>query len=147
MLDGMSDSLDTDVRGAVEKRIVASPYGKLLGLTTTAVSEDRVRVRLPFRQEVTTVGEIVHGGAIASLIDTAATAAAWASPRATLQARGTTVGFSLSYLAPGLGQDLFGDARVVKRGGSLCVIEVDVVNGGGELIARALVTYKLTLPK
>jgi uncharacterized protein (TIGR00369 family) len=147
MLDLMSDALDTKVRDTVEQRIVASPYGKLLGLTASEVSEDRVRVRLPFRPEVTTVGEMVHGGAIASLIDTAATAAAWASPRATLEARGTTVGFSLSFLAPGLGGDLFGDARVVKRGGSLCVIEVDVVNEGGDLIARALVTYKLSLPR
>ena len=48
---------------------------------------------------------------------------------------------------PGLGRDLFGDAQVVKRGGSLCVIEVDVVNDAGDRIARALVTYKLSLPK
>lgn len=143
----MAESLDPDVHGAIEKAIVASPYGELLGLTTTRVAEDRVCVRLPFRSEVTTIGEMVHGGAIASLVDTAATAAAWATPRATLAARGTTVGFSLNFLAPGLGQDLVAEAHVVKRGRSLCVIEVDVVSDAGDAVARALVTYKLSLPK
>jgi len=143
----MSGSLDPDVSGAVEKLIVASPFGRMLGITTQRVEEDRVLVRLPFRSELTTVGEMVHGGAISSLIDVAATAAAWATPRATLSARGTTVGFSLSFLAPGLGCDLTADARVVKRGGSLCVIEVQVVNDAGDAVARALVTYKLSLPK
>jgi uncharacterized protein (TIGR00369 family) len=105
-----------------------------------------VRVRLPFRSDVTTVGEMVHGGAIASAVDVAATGAAWATPRASLRARGTTVGFSLSFLSAGLGRDLFADARVVKRGGSLCVIEVAVEDSAGAAIARAMVTYKLSLP-
>lgn len=143
----MSDPLGADLTHMIESMIVASPFGKLLGMTTTEVAEDRVRVRLPFREDVTTVGEMVHGGATASLVDTAATAAAWASPRATLEARGTTVGFTLNFLAPGLGRDLYAEARVVKRGGSLCVIEVDVETESGDAIARALVTYKLSLPK
>ena len=143
----MAETLDGNVKTAIEKAIVASPFGELLGMLTSEVAEDRVRVRLPFRTEVTTIGEMVHGGAIASLVDVAATAAAWATPRATLAARGTTVGFSLSFLAPGLGKDLTADARVVKRGGSLCVIEVDVAGDEGDAVARALVTYKLSLPK
>ena len=143
----MSEPLADDVRSAIEKAIVLSPFGELLGLVTTLVAEDRVRVRLPFRPELTTVGEMVHGGATASLIDVAATAAAWATPRATLAARGTTVGFSLNFLAPGLGRDLEAEARVVKRGGSLCVIEVEVTSDAGDAIARALVTYKLSLPQ
>jgi uncharacterized protein (TIGR00369 family) len=143
----MSEPLDDEVRSTIEQRIVASPYGKLLGLTATEVAEDRVRVRLPFRPDLTTLGEMLHGGATASLVDTAATAAAWASPRASLQARGTTVGFSLSYLAPGLGQDLTATASVIKRGGSLCIVDVQVEDEAGVAVACATVTYKLSLPK
>jgi uncharacterized protein (TIGR00369 family) len=142
----MDTALTPDLTGTIEKLIVASPYGRLLGITAEAIEPDRVRVRLPFRSDVTTVGEMVHGGAIASAVDVAATAAAWATPRATLRARGTTVGFSLSFLSAGLGRDLFADARVVKRGGSLVVIEVSVEDAQGAAIARALVTYKLSLP-
>ena len=96
----MSEGLDAEIRGTIEKLIVLSPFGRLLGAVCQEVGADRVRVRLPFRPDVTTVGEMVHGGAIASLVDITATAAAWASPRATLGARGTTVGFSDDSTAP-----------------------------------------------
>lgn len=142
----MSEPLEAPVLGAIESFIVGAPFGRLLELRCETVERDHVRVRLPFRKEVTTVGEMVHGGAIASLVDVAATAAAWAHPDASFETRGTTVGFSLSFLAPGLGQDLVADARIVKRGGSLCVCEVSVEGPAGT-VARALVTYKLSLPK
>ena len=143
----MTEVLSPEIAATLERLIVGSPYGRLLGLRAEAVEPDRVRLRLPFREEVTTIGEMVHGGAIASLVDVAATAAAWASPRAALGARGSTVGFSLSFLAPGLGKDLVADARVVQRGGTLCVCEVSVADGAGRDVARALVTYRLALPK
>ena len=142
----MSEPLSDEISATIERFIVRSPYGALLGLRGESVEPDRVRVRLPFRPDVTTLGEMVHGGAIAGLVDVAATAAAWATPRATLGARGTTVGFTLNFLGPGLGKDLVAEARVVQRGGTLCVLEVVVGDDAGRVVARALVTYNLTLP-
>lgn len=139
-------ALDGNIAAVIEKRIVASPFGAQVGLTCESVAEDCVRLRLPFRPEVTTVGDMVHGGAIAALVDVAATAAAWATPAVSLAARGSTVGFSLSFLAPGRARDLFAEARVVQRGRSLCVCEVQVTDAGGGAVARALVTYRLALP-
>jgi uncharacterized protein (TIGR00369 family) len=139
----MTETLDARIRGAIESLIVGSPFGGLIGLRCEAIAVDHVRLRLPFRREVTTVGEMVHGGAIASLVDVAATAAAWSHPRAELGARGSTVGFTLSFLAPGLGRDLVADARIVQRGGTLCVCEVTVAEDAGRAVARALVTYRL----
>lgn len=143
----MPEALGQNVRDAVEKFVVLSPFGELLGLVVEGVEADRVTVRLPFRSQVTTLGEMVHGGAIASLVDVAATAAAWATPGATLGARGSTVGFSISYLAPGLGCDLVAQARIVQRGKTLCVVEVDVHDPQQVLVSRALVTYRLSLAK
>ena len=137
--------LDPKLETLIEKAVVGGPFGALVGLRCEQVVEDRVRLRLPFRPELTTVGDMVHGGAIATLIDVAATAACWATPAATLAARGSTVGFSLSYLAPGRGQDLVADARVVQRGRTLCVCDVEVVDRAGTTVARALVTYRLAL--
>jgi uncharacterized protein (TIGR00369 family) len=137
-------ALAPDVVTAIEKLIVGSPYGAHLGLVCEGVEADRVRVRMPFRSDLTTIGEMVHGGAIASLVDVAATAAFWAQPEASLDARGSTVGLTLSYLAPGLGCGLVADARVVKRGGSIHTGEVVVADGRGGEVARALVTYKLS---
>jgi uncharacterized protein (TIGR00369 family) len=139
--------LDPSPKRLIEAGIVGGPFARLVGLRTESIEIDRVRLRLPFRSEVTTVGEMVHGGAIASLVDVAATAAAWAHPDSSLEARGSTVGFSLNFLAPGLGGDLIADARIVQRGRSLCVCEVAVADESGKAVARALVTYRLSQPR
>jgi uncharacterized protein (TIGR00369 family) len=139
--------LEDQVVRVIEAGIVAGPFAQLVGLRSEAIEEDHVRLRLPFRTELTTVGKMVHGGAIAALVDVAATAAAWAWPGASLEARGSTVGFSLSFLAPGLGCDLVADASIVQRGRSLCVCEVSVADDAGGAIAKALVTYRLSLPR
>src|SRR5262245_19714583 len=127
----MPAPLPSEITETIAKFIVASPFGTQLGLHAEALEEDHVRLRLPFRPELTTVGEMVHGGAIGALVDVAATAAAWATPAATLRARGSTVGLSLSFLAPGLGRDLVADARVIQRGKTLCVCEVEVADAAG----------------
>jgi uncharacterized protein (TIGR00369 family) len=107
------------------------------------VAPDRVQVRLPFRPEVTTVGDLVHGGAIAALVDVAATAAFWTGADLARKPRGTTIGFTVNFLAPARGCDLVAEARVVQRGRSISVGEVTVTGAGGRAVARALVTYKL----
>jgi len=127
--------------------IVGSPFGRLVDLQSVVVEPDRVRLRLPYRDEITTIANMVHGGAIASLIDVAATAACWSHPDVTLEARGSTVALTVHYLAPALGCDLIAEARVTKRGGSLCVCDVEVQSDQGEVVARALVTYRLAMPK
>ncbi|HEY2776170.1 MAG TPA: PaaI family thioesterase [Candidatus Binatia bacterium] len=130
----------TDV---VRSAIVASPLAALLGIELVEVADDLVRARLPFRTEVTTIGDLVHGGAIAALVDVAATAAAWTRADLSRSPRGTTIGFSLNYLNGAVATDLVATATVIQRGKSVQVIEVDVRGTGEKAIARATVTYKL----
>jgi uncharacterized protein (TIGR00369 family) len=124
--------------------IVGAPYGQLLGVVPETIDRDRVAVRLPFRTELTTVGDLVHGGAISALIDLTATAAVWAGADLEQHRRGATVGITVTYLAPAHGQDLVATAEVIRRGRSLCVCEVGVAGADGERVARALVTYKIS---
>ena len=127
----------------VRTLIIGSPFGTLMGLRAEAIEREGVRLRMPFRPELVTVADVVHGGAIASLVDVAATAAAWAGADAGQGARGTTIGVSLSFLAAGRGQDLLANARAIQRGRTICVLDVDVADDDGTAVARALVTYKL----
>ncbi len=129
---------------AVRDTIVLSPLGVLLGLQVDAIEPDRARVRLPFRPEVTTLPEIVHGGAISALIDTAATAAAWSGVDLAKNPRGTTIALTVNFIAAGKGEDLVADARVVQRGGTITALEVAVTGASGKTVARGLVTYKLS---
>ncbi len=132
------------VQRVVEGFIVGSPYARHLGITTEAVEMDRVRLRLPYRETMTTIGDLVHGGAIASLVDVAATAACWANPAVEPTSRGTTIGLTLNYLNAGRGQDLVATADVIQRGRSIVVSEVTVRGADDTVVARALITYKLS---
>lgn len=59
----------------IDEILVKSPFAEPLGLQVVAAEPDRVSLRLPFRAGLATVGTIVHGGAIATLIDVAGAAA------------------------------------------------------------------------
>jgi len=132
------ETWETIVRDA----IAGSPYGRKLGIACEEVAPDRVRMRLPWTPDHVTIGDLVHGGAIASLVDVAATGACWATPDLGPDARGTTIGFSISYLNAGRAQDLAAHARIVQRGRSIVIAEVDVHGADGTHVARATVTYK-----
>jgi len=132
-----------DLEQIVRTAVGGSPLAGLLGIRIETVEPELVRARLPFRPEVTTVGDLVHGGAISALVDVAATAAAWTGADLDRQPRGTTIGLTVNFLAGARGGDLIATARVVQRGRSIVVLEVDVADAAGGAVSRALVTYKL----
>jgi uncharacterized protein (TIGR00369 family) len=127
----------------VRSSIVYGPLGVLLGMKVETVEADRVCVRLPFRLDVTTGENTVHGGAISALVDTAATGAAWSCADLSSNPRGTTVALAINFLAAARGQDIVAEARVIQRGRTITVCEVGVRDASGRRIASALVTYKL----
>lgn len=139
--------LSEELVARIRDRVVRGPFGVHMDFIVDEVAPDTCILRLPNRKEITNAGTIVHGGATASLVDTAATAAAWATERAASVADGATVGFTINYLAPGIDSDLIAQAKVVHRGGSLTVIDVMVRDEAGANIAKAQVTYKIKLAK
>ena len=138
--------LSDEIVSLLDQLIARAPYGRLLGLELVGAEEDRVRLRMPFREELTTIGDTVHGGAIASLVDSAATASFWASPKIPPGSRGTTIGFSINFVSAGRGQDLVATASVRRRGREISTGEVSVRDADGREVAVALVTYKLSPP-
>lgn len=126
----------------VRDAIAGAPYARKLGIVCQSVEVDRVVMRLPWSPEHVTIGDMIHGGAIASLVDVVATGVCWATPDLAPGSRGTTIGFSISYLSAGRAQDLLATGRVVQRGRSIVIAEVDVHGADGKHVARALVTYK-----
>lgn len=122
-----------------------SPLGRHLGWQAEDIDDDRARLRMPFAEHNVTVANMVHGGAISALADAAATAACWATPESDPQtSRGTTIALNVNFLNAALGAELVADARVIRRGGSVCVADVEITSGDGDLIAVARATYKLS---
>lgn len=124
------------------KQLQIEPFSALVGFQVDEVKKDFCRLRLPFRPELRTNGEIVHGGAIASLIDTAGVVAVWTdvAPDVT---RGATASMTVNYLAGAERVDLIAEAQVIRRGRSVVFVDIDVFSPGGERIAKGLLTYKL----
>lgn len=137
--------MSADTAGAARMReyVSASPYAALLGLRLAEITPGRAVMTLPFREELVTVGRTVHGGALASLIDTVATAAAWSEVEVADNPRGATVNLNVSYLAGAQGEDLRAEASVLRRGRSLVFLDVSVTTASGTVVAKGVATYKI----
>ncbi len=116
-------------------------FAQHLNTQAISIAEDSVQVLMPYRAALG-VGR-VHGGAISGLIDIAATAAFWATPLVTDQARGATVGFTVNFLGLAVAADLIAHASVRRRGGTLCTGDVSVRDPDNLEVATAIVTYKM----
>ncbi len=116
-------------------------YSQHLGFVLVEAETDRVVLQLPYAEHLG-IGR-VNGGAISSLVDTAATCAFWSHDEVDEQSRGATVGFSINFLRLVVAEDLWAVANVRRRGGTICVGDVSVRNAAGDEVAIANVTYKL----
>ena len=97
---------------------------------------------LPFRPELRTTAQVVHGGAIASLIDSAGVMAVWSNVDSSVT-QGATIDLTVHYMAVAEGVDLTAEAQVIRRGRSVVFVDVNVSSPSGERIAKGVVTYKL----
>lgn len=129
-------------REIIEAFIPNSPHAAQLGIRLASIGSDEAVLELPFKPELATMGEVVHGGAIGALIDTAAMAAAWATGDVPESVAGSTVSLSVNFASAASGVDLRAKARVVKRGGRLSFCEVSVTDPGGTVVAHGIATYR-----
>ena len=125
--------------------IPASPFVAKLGIVAEVLDGDEVRLRMPWDPTNVTLGDMVHGGAIAALADVTVMAAAWAGAEVPDSLRGVTTSMSMQFLAPARATDLIGVGRVLRRGKTLVNCDVDVVTPDGEAVAKAIATYKVGL--
>jgi uncharacterized protein (TIGR00369 family) len=120
-----------------------SPFVTKLGIVAETLDGDEVRLRMPWDPGNVTLGDMVHGGAIAALADVTVMAAAWAGVAAADSLRGVTTSMAMQFLAPARATDLIGVGRVLRRGKTLVNCDVDVVTPDGEAVAKAIATYKV----
>ena len=138
-----SPGVPKDGRDVIATFLPQSPFVAKLGIVAELLEPDRVRLRLPWDPSNVTIGDMVHGGAIATLADLTVMAAAWSGAPVGESLRGVTVSMALDYLAPARSTDLFGEGRVLRRGKFLVNCEAEVLRPDGELVAKALATYKI----
>ena len=128
-------------REVVAQFIPSSPLARHLGIRVERLAEpDVAELVLPFAEHNTTIGDVVHGGAISALADTAIMAAAWSSEEEAGPG-GSTISLAIDFAAPAEKTDLRARAAVYRRGRT-CFCTVTVTDEAGAVVANGLATYR-----
>jgi uncharacterized protein (TIGR00369 family) len=107
------------------------PFNKLLGMRLGRLAEGEARLELPFRDEF--IGDpfrpALHGGVISTLLDTCGGAAVFSS-LTDIQDRTSTVDLRVDYLRPGRKETLVAEARIVRAGNHVAVVDLCAFHEG-----------------
>jgi len=119
----------------------ASPYYRLLNMKIEEVKDGYARLTMNIEEKHLQFLGSVHGGAIASLADSAA---AWATVGSTdLKGAPLTVEMKINFLLAVESGQLTAEARSIHKGFRISVCDVEVKDDQGRLVAKSLVTYYL----
>lgn len=118
-------------------------FPNFIGLQLAEVRVDYGRMRLPYRPELEQPARVVHGGAIATLIDTVVVPAIGSAYDRRPEM--LTIDMQIRYLGAARETDLVAEGWVVKRGRSIVFCQAEVVGEpGGTVVAEGWLTYRVT---
>lgn len=128
-------------RTELEAWLADSPFQKLLGLRLEAFDAEaqNLVIRCPYGPNIKRLSGTsqYHGGVIASLIDIAGDFALIA----VLGHFVPTINYRVDYLRPASATDLLARAQVRRAGRTVGVVDVDVEDTAGKLIALGRACY------
>ncbi|MBI4935679.1 MAG: PaaI family thioesterase [Actinobacteria bacterium] len=119
-------------------------FPMLVGLEVQEVRHDYCRMILPFRPELEQPAGVVHGGAIATVLDSVVVPAVGSAY--TAEHRYSTVDMHVQYISALVKEDALCEGWVVKRGRSTVFCEAEMMGAtSGKLIARSVLTYNVSV--
>lgn len=127
---------------AAQEALRDNPFLNLLEIEVENVADGEAVCRLRAEEKHTRTGAFLHGGATASLIDTAMAFAVGGILGNVTEA--VTVDLTIHYLRPICAGETIAKARVVRNGKRLLTVSADVFDANGKLSATALSTYSKT---
>ena len=131
--------IDEQNKRAAFAVVKTTPYLKLLGIELVEFTEEKAVMSLEMREKLRQPYGLLHGGATASLIDTAMAFAVIAAIGT--EDKATTVDLTVQYLRPHTEGKIVCTAKVLRAGKRLLFLSAEVVNEQGKLTATALSTY------
>lgn len=115
------------------------PFVRLLGIEMVDISYGEAVLKLKMRDEMRQPHGVLHGGATASIIDTAMAFAVITCLEKDEKA--TTVDLTVHYLRPVSDGEIVCTAKVVRAGRRILTVSAECANEEGKLTATALSTY------
>jgi uncharacterized protein (TIGR00369 family) len=115
------------------------PYAHLLGIEIVRLERGEATLALASRPELMRMAGIMHGGALASLMDSASAFAALTIIGA--DAHTVTVDLTLHFLRPVTEGLVEARARVLRAGRRIITVSIEATNVDRKAVATALTTY------
>lgn len=105
----------------------------------------RAKLRMKVQPRHMQIHGVVHGGVLASLADTAGgLALSLGLPHGS---RAATVEMKMNFLEPVQQGVVFAEAKILRQGKYLAVLECDLTDDRGRMVAKALMTFSIGLAK
>jgi uncharacterized protein (TIGR00369 family) len=123
----------------IRAKFETNHFPRSLGIELDSIEHGRARLSLEVSQRHLQLAGVMHGGAIATLIDTAVAFAIVGASE--LGARFTTIEMKVNYLIPIRPGRVVADARLLRDGRRIVVSDCDVFDSDGQLAAKGLLTY------
>jgi uncharacterized protein (TIGR00369 family) len=123
----------------LQERLYSSNTARQFGFRLAVAEPGRVILRMRVSERHMQVHGVVHGGILAALADTAGGLATYmAVPRGR---RVATIEMKINYLEAVEGGTVEAEARVVRRGRHIAVVDCDVRSEDHRLVGKALMTF------
>ena len=123
------------------ERFNSLPVYRQLGLTLDEAKPGFARISMATSPlTLGGIGGSVHGGLLAMLVDVAMLEAMFPMFEPNDQPAGTA-DLNITYLRPALGAKVVAEATVLRKGKTLAVTEVEILDGEGKLCAKGRTIY------
>ena len=134
-----ADGLSAEEIRRIQEAFERVPYAHLLGIKIGEIERGAATLHLTVRDELRQNRGVVHGGATASLIDTASAFAILTllQPGETT----TTIDLTIHYLRPLMTGRATASATVRRAGRRVLTVAVDVTDEAQTLVATAITSY------
>jgi uncharacterized protein (TIGR00369 family) len=135
----MDVALTPDEMRRIREAFESVPFAHLLGISLGEVKRGAATLHLEVRDELRQNNGVVHGGVVASLVDSAAAFAILTILEA--DQRSTTVDLTIHYLRPLTKGRVTAQARLLRAGRRIITVAVDVHDETEVLTATALTSF------
>ena len=123
----------------IREKFETNTFPSSLGIKLDSIGNGRASLSLEVTKQHLQLAGVMHGGAIATLIDTAVAFAIVGVSDA--HSRFTTVELKINYLSAIHEGRVVAEARLIRDGRRIVVAECDLFDSNGQLAAKGLLTY------
>ncbi|MGC8609865.1 MAG: PaaI family thioesterase [Thermoplasmata archaeon] len=118
----------------LKEMIESDPFINYVQIKVEDISPGYAKLTMPFRKEITRLGDIANGGAIATLADTAGGTSVLSYLEWKNQ---VTVNLEIDYIEPIANGPITAESKVIRKGKNLAFCDIEIKDGKNKLCAVA----------